>query len=82
MNKTLRIVQVLLVAFFLFAGFTPGAIFGATEGEASMATVSVRYIVDDVQAAVAFYTSTWASASSSIPLPASPCSREAACACC
>ena len=56
MNKTLRIVQVLLVAFFLFAGFTPGAIFGATEGEASMATVSVRYIVDDVQAAVAFYT--------------------------
>jgi hypothetical protein len=48
--------RVLLIGLLLFAGFTPGAIFGATEGEASMATVSVRYIVDDVQAAVAFYT--------------------------
>ena len=54
------VVRVLLAGLVLFVGFTPGATFGApqTEGEASMATttVSVRYIVDDVQAAVAFYT--------------------------
>jgi catechol 2,3-dioxygenase-like lactoylglutathione lyase family enzyme len=72
MNKALRIIQLLVAALFLFAGLTLGTIFGAppsakssggetpldrqTEGEASMSTVSVRYIVDDVQAAVAFYT--------------------------
>lgn len=49
-------VRVLLVGLLLFALVTPGAIFGQKEGEATMTTVSVRYIVTDVKAAVAFYT--------------------------
>src|SRR5680860_1424070 len=47
-----------------------------------MATVSVRYIVDDVEAAVAFTSSDSASSSRSDPHPALPCFREATYACC
>lgn len=43
-----------------------------------MGTVSVRYIVDDVEAAIAFYTEHLGFGVDLHPArPASPCSREA-----
>jgi hypothetical protein len=38
---------------------------------------SVRYLVDDVQAAIDFYTTTSASASTPAPRPAGPCGHQA-----
>ena len=69
MEKRLGTVQVVLAQLVLCAGLTleaaaqqPGSTGGEpkpanqAQGEPSMATVSVRYIVTDVPAAVAFYT--------------------------
>jgi hypothetical protein len=46
-----------------------------------VATVSVRYFVDDVDAAIAFYTQNLASTSNSTPHLASRSFREATCDC-
>ena len=54
MKRTLRIVLSLIATLSLLPGLTTSAV-EAQEG-AGMATVSVRYIVNDVAAAVAFYT--------------------------
>ena len=47
-----------------------------------MATVSVRYIVDDADAAIAFYTERLGFAVEFNPAPVSRSSREATCASC
>jgi catechol 2,3-dioxygenase-like lactoylglutathione lyase family enzyme len=47
-----------------------------------MATVSVRYIVDDVDAAIAFYTEHLGFGLELNPAPVSLSSREATCASC
>ena len=47
-----------------------------------MATVSVRYIVDDVEAAIAFYTERLGFGVEFHPLPVSRSSRETTCASC
>ena len=47
-----------------------------------MAMVSVRYIVDDVEAAIAFYTTQLGFRSLTSALPASPTSHEGICGCC
>jgi catechol 2,3-dioxygenase-like lactoylglutathione lyase family enzyme len=47
-----------------------------------MATVSVRYIVHDVDAAIAFYTERLGFGVSLTPAPVSRSSREATCASC
>ena len=45
-----------------------------------MATVSVRYIVEDVDAAIAFYRDRLGFAEQMHPAPRSRCSRAAICA--
>ena len=46
-----------------------------------MTAVSVRYIVDDVDAAIAFYTERLGFTVELHPAPASPCSRAATFGC-